>query len=123
MAKASVFKLDPHDGNEYRCAGHFLDGYFFRVVEVVRKPDGPYLTVWGGSDFKTNLYEVRIDIDEANPYSVRSIVCQRSAQSGNLMATLGGLHANEGQHRSMVIATDYAIREPLTFERFKAGER
>lgn len=120
---AGIYKLGRHDGNEYRTAGCFLDGYKFRVVEVIRKVNGPYLTVFGGPHFKDVLFEMWLDIDEATPYAVRSIFCQRSSQTGTLMATLGGLYINESGHDSIVVSTDYVIAEPITHEEFLQGKR
>jgi hypothetical protein len=111
----SVYKGKSWSGQARR-AGSFKDGIYIAKVEVVA---GGLLVT---DPVNTELYHSGY-IPELEGYAVQSISCNRSAQSGRLVVTIGGFYAGTSGQQSLVIATDYDIREEVTHEQYTAGQR
>jgi hypothetical protein len=103
------------DEKSRRC-GLFLDGILIMKLEVVDQ----CLVV--SDPLNTVAYRSE-RLGALDNYSVQQIGAVRSAQSGRLVACLGGFYAGTAGMQSIVIATDYAIRQPVTHEEYLAGTR
>lgn len=103
------------DEKSRRC-GFLLDGIYIMKLEVVNRA----LVV---SDPLNKVVYTSEQFRELENYSVQQIGAVRSAQSGKLVACIGGFYAGDSGMQSMVIATDYSIRQPVTFEQYQQGVR
>jgi hypothetical protein len=90
-----------------RC-GFFKDGIYIMKLEVVDRR----LVV---SDPLNNVRHVSEQFEELRDYAVQQIGAVRSAQSGRLVACLGGFYTGDKGMQSIVISTDYAIAEPVEY--------
>lgn len=97
----------PHEKSR-RC-GFFLDGIYIMKLEVVDRR----LVV---SDPLNKVAYTSEQFDQLNNYSVQQIGAVRSAQSGKLVACIGGFYAGDSGMQNMVISTDYSIRQPVEYK-------
>lgn len=96
-------------GEKSRRCGFFKDGIYIQKVEIV----GQTILV---TDPLNKVYYRSEYLPQLNNYSVQQIGAVRSAQSGKLIVSIGGFYAGEDGMQSMVISTDYAVREPVEYQ-------
>ena len=113
---SSVMMGTHYKNEKSRRCGFFLDSIFIMKLEVVNRA----LVV---SDPLNNVAYTSEQFDALNNYSVQQIGAVRSAQSGKLVACIGGFYAGDSGMQNMVISTDYSIRQPVTHEEYLAGKR
>lgn len=111
----SVYPGVDRPGLARRACG-FQDGIYIQRGEV----EG---TVFIVTDPLNREYYRSGSIPELDGYAVQSLICIRSAQTGQLVVVVGGFYAGSGGQKSLTLATDYAIREPVTHEQYLAGVR
>lgn len=111
----SVYPGVERPGLSRRACG-FQDGIFIQRGEV----EGNVFIV---TDPLNREYYRSNPIPELDNYAVQSLICIRSAQTGQLVVVVGGFRAGSGGQQSLTLATDYVIREPITHEQYLAGQR
>ena len=104
----SVMMGKDYPGEKSRRCGFFKDGIYIQKVEIV----GRRIVV---SDPLNRVVYTSEALDALNGYSVQQIGAVRSAQSGKLVVSIGGFYAGDDGMQSMVIATPYAVAEPVEF--------
>lgn len=107
-----VMMGENHPGEKSRRCGFFKDGILIQKVEIV----GGRILV---TDPLNKEYYRSERLPQLDNYSVQQIGAVRSAQSGKLVISLGGFYAGTDGTQSMVIATDYPVREPVEFEDYR----
>lgn len=105
---ATVLMGKHYPGEKSRRAGFFKDGNLIQRVEIV----GRRIVVT--DPLNREYYRSEI-LNELTNYSVQQIGAVRSAQTGKLVVSIGGFYAGDDGMQSMVVATDYAVREPVEF--------
>jgi hypothetical protein len=103
-----VMKGLHHRGEKSRRCGFFKDGNLIQKVEIV----GLRILV---TDPLNRVYYESEALPELVNYAVQQIGAVRSAQSGKLVVSIGGFYAGDDGMQSMVIATDYPVREPVEY--------
>ncbi len=105
-----------HVGESSRRAGFFVDGVLIQKVEIV----GRCIVV---SDPLNRVSYRSEPLAQLTDYAIQQIGAVRSAQSGKLVISIGGFYAGTNGTQSIVIATDYAVRQPVTHEEYLGGRR
>jgi hypothetical protein len=113
---SSVLMGTHYPNEKSRRCGFFLDGIYIMKLEVVDQ----CLVV---SDPLNKVVYRSEWLSQFSNYSVQQIGAVRSAQSGRLVACIGGFYAGDSGMQSIVISTDYSIRQPVTHEEYLAGKR
>lgn len=113
---SSVMMGTSYPNEKSRRCGFFLDGIYIMKLEVVNQ----CLVV---SDPLNNVFYRSEWLSQLSNYSVQQIGAVRSAQSGKLVACIGGFYAGSAGMQNMVISTDYSIRQPVTHEEYVQGKR
>lgn len=111
-----VYAGPVRQGINGRVACSFLDGIYQMRGELI---DTQVIV----TDPINREYYRSDPIPALNDYAVRTLTCTRSAQSGDLVMTLGGFTANSGTSQAITLATGYAIKQPISFEDYQRGVR
>lgn len=115
LGSVTVYPGVERVGLERRACG-FKDGIFIMRGEIERRQ----IVV---SDPLNREYYRSAPIAELEGYAVQQITCNRSAQTGLLVLTVGGFYAGTSGQQALTIATDYPIAEEVTYEEYQAGKR
>jgi hypothetical protein len=111
----SVLPGTYHAGEKSRHVGFFLDGIYIMKLEIVDR----CLVV---SDPLNRVVYRSEQLAALANYAVQQIGAVRSAQSGRLVACVGGFYAGTDGMQSLVISTDYPINQPVSHEDYVAGQ-
>lgn len=91
-----------------RVAGHFMDGNAIKVALISDR----WLAVY--DQFGAERYKDPTRLPEG--FIPKSIGCIRSANTGLLIAVVGGFFAGSSNQTFYVLATDYPVRPPAVFQ-------
>ncbi len=114
--QVSVYAGPVRQGINGRVACSFLDGANNNRGEIIDRQ----IIV---TDPLNREYYRSDPIPELANYAVRQMTCLRSAQTGYLVVTTGGFESNQGTSQALSLATQYFIRQPITYEEYAAGKR
>ena len=98
-----------HRNEKSRCCGFFKDGIFIQKIEIVDRRIV-------ASDPLNKVVYTSEQLDALTGYAVQSIGAVRSAQSGKLVVCIGGFYAGDAGMQSLVVSTDYSVREPVEYK-------
>jgi hypothetical protein len=102
----------PVDNNQNgRLAGSFKDGTFVRVVEV----DPGNLIVFKSVEGQEIFRDGTINNSNYSRFVPRSVSAEHSSFTGTVILILGGFTADTGNSRTVIVATDYAIKPEVPF--------
>jgi hypothetical protein len=111
----SILMGSYYPGEKSRHCGFFLDGIYIMKLEIVNRA----LVV---SDPLNRVVYRSEQLGALENYSVQQIGAVRSAQSGRLVACVGGFYAGTDGTQSIVISTDYSINAPVSHEDYVNGQ-
>lgn len=94
----------------------FKDGYFFNRAELVGR------VVIVSDPLNRELWRSE-PVPQLENYAPQNMTCERSSQSGTLLAGIGGFYAGSSGQQPLILSTDYPIRQEITFEQYQQGVR
>lgn len=105
----SVYMGNHIAGEKSRRAGFFQDGNLIQRVEIIARQ----IVV---TDPVNREYYRSEPLAALENYSVQQIGAVRSAQTGKLVICLGGFYAGDDGMQSLIVATDYSVRQPVEYQ-------
>lgn len=91
-----------------RVAGHFMDGSVIKYVMVSNRQATVY------DQYGNAQHTCPVQLPEG--FVPKSLGCIRSAQTGKLIVVAGGFNMGTSGQLAHVLATDYVIAPPATYQ-------